>query len=196
MFGGRNQKPSDPPLADEGIFVLGKRLYAEDGYDVHMYKYSDVVPAFNEVASAVNSRCVTQVSILGYSWGAGATYELASWLTWDSERTHRQIIRAYTIAFTAYIDAIAWRSAFPPTAQTERPPSSQFNVNFYQPTGLAHGEPTKLTAGHVDDVNVNVNRDWGLSLTHNTIEDDVAGAGRRVLDEIRRLFLVTRKVPR
>lgn len=184
VFGGRTQKPSDPPRVDEGIFVVGKQLYAEDAYDVYMFEHTGVTAAFREVANAVNNRFVTQVAILGYSWGGSATYQLADWLTWAAER-QRDIYFAFTIAFTAYIDAVSRKDLIP---LTYRPPSSQYHVNYYEDISWVHG-------AHIQDLRASdrevyvTGEEWGADLRHTTIEDDIAGGGRIVLNAVRNALL-------
>ncbi len=80
--------------------------------------------AIKEVKSAVTERGVTQVSIMGYSHGGGASYVLADRMT-----TEMPPGATYTIPFTAYIDGVKKRSVF---AETRKPPNSDNHYNVWQ----------------------------------------------------------------
>jgi hypothetical protein len=135
-LGGRTQVPHDPvtpalPDPDHpGTFDIARDLYLA-GYDVHMYNEADVgtnvtssVP-YLEVQSATQNRDVSNIAIFGYSYGGGATYNLAAAL-------------GRTLAFTAYIDAVINPffgnpcSSSSPPAQTNWPIGSTYHVNYFQ----------------------------------------------------------------
>lgn len=162
-IGGNTQDPAKVGDPNLGVFTIASKLY-QQGYDVHMYKHSDVSSsgtgaAYNEVTSAVKSRSVGFVSIFGYSWGGGATYELANGLQTST------IAGQYILSYTAYIDAIShgWISS-----ERRLPPGTAYHDNIYQRRDwLLRGN--SVTGA----VNVNVtNTTWGTNLVHTTIDDN------------------------
>lgn len=163
-IGGNTQNPAnfgDPRL---GIFTVGGTLY-QQGYDVHLFAHGQVSSsgqgaARNEVATGVVSRNVNYVAILGYSWGAGATYELAAGLSADP-----QLIGQYELKYTAYVDGIRHDSFF--TAERRKPVATQYHDNIYQRRDwLLKGD--SVTGAN----NLNVTTtSWGKSLVHTTIDD-------------------------
>jgi len=201
VIGGRTQVPSDPPSSQEGVFVVGTNVYANEAYDVHMFAETAQVSAgaltrgtggaYDEVVNAVNNRRVSYVSIFGFSWGGGATYNLADRL--GIARAEGLIQNPFTIPYTAYIDAVQHDVLAFGAAEVRRPPASQFHVNYYQNNmeNLIRGAPVALSDF---ELNVTTETIWGAMLVHITIDDDIAGAGRNVLDGVRvRLLLrVTR----
>jgi len=163
-IGGNSQNPANVGDPNLGVFTIAANLY-KSGYDVHMYWHSDVSstgagPAFNEVASAVKYRNVDYVAIFGYSWGGGATYELARGLQNDASLSGQ-----YTLSYTAYIDAITHYSI---TSERRLPPGTQYHDNIYQRRDwLLRGN--SVTGA----VNLNVtNTSWGKNLVHTTIDDN------------------------
>lgn len=101
------------------------------------------------------------MSLIGYSWGGGAVFDLAAQLT------NAGIGR---IAFTGYVDALA-RPANPiDPAETRRPANSRLHYNFYQTTAKlparSHGAPTMALG--FPTVNVNVT---SRLLDHYNIDD-------------------------
>ncbi|MDI6809939.1 MAG: hypothetical protein QME66_13385, partial [Candidatus Eisenbacteria bacterium] len=134
-LGGEGQDPADPANANHGTFQLAVDLY-EQGYDVHMYNEDSVAgngagATYDEVISAIQHRNVNQVAIFGYSHGGGSTHDLAERLD-----NNRGTIGAFTIPFTAYVDAVTQGAI---TQENRRPPGSGFHVNFYQEGSLADG---------------------------------------------------------
>jgi hypothetical protein len=120
------------------------------------------------VVRAVEKRGMGPVAIFGHSWGGGGTYELAARLQATPPQGN------YTLAFTAYIDAIQWHVAGVP--QTDRPRGSEYHVNYYQ----RH----LLIRGNAGDANFNLNVNdtgWGAGLTHTSI-DNHANVRGRILD--------------
>ena len=107
------------------------------------------------------SRNVNYVAILGYSWGAGATYELAAGLSADP-----QLIGQYELKYTAYVDGIRHDSFF--TAERRKPVATQYHDNIYQRRDwLLKGD--SVTGAN----NLNVtSTSWGKSLVHTTIDDN------------------------
>jgi hypothetical protein len=170
-LGGRTQVPHDPvtPLLPDtshpGAFDIGRYLYL-NGYDVHMYNEADVgsspgasVP-YTEVQSAVQNRNVSNIAIFGYSYGGGATYNLAGALN-------------TTLAFTAYIDAVI--DPFPGIpcivdgAQTNWPSGSSYHVNYYQsPHTLAEG----CLGGEACTPPASYEFNLGSLVNHYTIDDN------------------------
>jgi hypothetical protein len=163
-IGGNQQNPAnvgDPRL---GVFTIGLTLY-QQGYDVHLVSYDKVAAngqgaAFNEVKNAVLKRNVANVGIVGYSWGGGATYQLAAGLNADTAlKSH------YRLSYTAYIDGIRQGSI---SAEIRLPTGTLYHDNLYQRKDfLVKGNSVTGAA------NVNVtSTTWGSSLVHTTIDDN------------------------
>ena len=161
VIGGNTQNPAnvgDPRL---GVFTTGLTLY-QQGYDVHLYSHDQVQStgfgaAFNEVRNAVQKRAVSNVAIFGYSWGGGATYELARGLNADASLTGK-------VKYTAYIDGIRHGSI---SAETRKPLANVYHDNIYQRKDwLLKGNSVSGAA------NLNVTTTtWGKTLGHTTIDD-------------------------
>jgi hypothetical protein len=163
VIGGNTQDPAvvgDPRL---GVFTTGLTLY-QQGYDVHLYSHDKIQStgkgsAYDEIKSAVLQRNVDNVAILGYSWGGGATYELAAGLKADAS-----LAGQFQLKYTAYIDGIQhyWIGS-----ETRLPANSLYHDNLYQRKDwLLRGNSV---AGAV---NLNVtNTVWGRNLVHTTIDD-------------------------
>jgi hypothetical protein len=224
MIGGRNQLPQDPPNPEVGVSVIARELYAVDGYDVQMFAEAEQTkrrlhavfgnppvrpdpsdpnagagPAFDAVVDAVNNRGVTSIALVGYSWGGGAVFNLASRLVLvgvGGQFLPVAIVRPFRVGFTAYIDAIQHNQGLP-QAETRRPFASQFHANYFEQFAApedaggsdVHGSPVPGS-----NFELNVNRvPWGRNLNHYSIDDDLGGdeiedlgiAGRRVLEGIR-----------
>jgi hypothetical protein len=164
IIGGNTQEPKNVGTAGLGIFNLGASLYAR-GYDVQLFAHGQVQStgrgaAYDEVASAVLNRNVDNIAIMGYSWGGGATYELAAGLKANSALA----AAGYQLQFTAYIDAIRHYSL---TAETRLPPGAKYLQNYYQRRDfLLKGN----AASGANNVNV-TSTAWGASLSHTTIDD-------------------------
>lgn len=168
-IGGNQQNPAnvgDPRL---GVFTIGLTLY-QQGYDVHLYSYDKVATngqgaAFNEVKSAVLKRNVESIAIVGYSWGGGSTYQLASGLSADTSLKGH-----YQLQYTAYIDGIRRGTI---SAETRLPTGTLYHDNLYQRKDL-------LIRGNsvTGAVNVNVTTTtWGKLLVHTTIDDNAMVQG-------------------
>lgn len=164
-IGGNTQDPrnvGDPRL---GIFTMATTLY-DSGYDVALFAHSEVQSsgqgaAYNEVSSAVLDRNVDNVAILGYSWGAGATYELSKGLAANSAVA----AAGYRLQYTASVDGIRHYSI---SAETRKPVATQFHDNYYQRKDwLLRGN----SISGANNVNV-TNTTWGKSLVHTTIDDN------------------------
>jgi hypothetical protein len=163
-IGGNQQNPAlvgDPRL---GVFTIGLALY-QQGYDVHLYSYNSVAStgkgaAFDEVKSAVLKRNVDYVAILGYSWGGGATYQLAAGLNADAALKGQ-----YRLQYTAYIDGIK-RGGI--GAETRLPVGTAYHDNLYQ-------RKDRLIKGNAVNGAVNVNvtaTTWGKTLVHTALDDN------------------------
>lgn len=163
-IGGNTQDPSkfgDPNL---GTFTMAGTLYNQ-GYDVHMFAHGAVKSsgqgaAYNEVVSAVLKRNVDYAAIFGYSWGGGATYELASGLKANTALKPA----GFQLQYTAYVDGIKHGSTM---AETRLPVGTAYHDNFYQRKELL------LRGNAVTGANnVNVSQtSWGSALKHTTIDD-------------------------
>lgn len=165
VIGGNTQDPrrvGDPNL---GIFTIGATLY-DRGYDVQLFAHNQISStgrgaAYNEVVNAVLKRNVDNVAILGYSWGGGATYELAAGL-----KSNAALATAgYKLQYTAYVDGIRHNSI---VAETRLPVGTKFHDNFYQRNDF--WLKGNAVAG-ANNVNVTTT-DWGKSLTHTTVDDN------------------------
>jgi hypothetical protein len=164
-IGGNQQDPrqfGDPRL---GIYTMAGTLY-DKGYDVRLYAYGQVQSngrgvAYNEVVSSVLSRNVDNVAIMGYSWGAGATYQLATALN----ATTTLAPAGYKLQYTAYIDGIRRNSL---SAESRYPTASQYHDNYYQRKDfLIKGN----TVAKANNVNVTLTT-WGKGLVHTTLDDN------------------------
>lgn len=174
-WGGWNQVPSDPAQRnaqgqlEHGTFQTAIDLYV-DAYDVHMYDEEEVGllgggDPYEEVVSAVQNRGVTSVAIFGYSWGGGATEDLAGGL--DSNRA---TIGTFQIRFTAYIDAVESTSS---NEENDRPLGSAMHLTIYQDNGnleLGGGPVTPTQPADPPAINVS-NTGWGAGLDHYLIDD-------------------------
>jgi hypothetical protein len=192
-IGGNQQDPwnyVNPDILSNsqlGVYKIAGMLYTQ-GYDVHLYSHSQVSTAtstigrgaaYDEVVSAITNRQVTDVAIFGYSWGAGATYNLAKGL---KANTMLASIAPNYLKYTAYIDGINRSSFFSIGAERRLPPGTQYHDNYYQRrdwplkgdsviSTTADPIPAGIT---VNNVNVNTNsttKSWGSGLVHTTIDD-------------------------
>ena len=129
---------------------------------------------YNEVVSAVQHRNVNQVTIYGYSHGGGSTFVLANLLN-----NNRGAIGAFTIPFTAYIDAVEDDDLWDSQQEHRRPPSSGFHITYYQEGHIADGDygldggpmipPMPPGEGFEDNVDQPTPTE-----THGTIDDEPA----------------------
>ncbi len=185
VLGGRTQIPSDPADPNYGTFQTAIDLYRE-GYDVHMYAEPTVAefnpdnPAasatgapYNELVSAAKFRNVHRFAIFGYSYGAGATYELSR--TIDMNREAEGIF--FSVEFTAYVDGIKQRSLGVPE---DREPTTRWHLNMWQTAENPHPDfdsPLMLhgvaVPGSEEQFNVEtVNAPFPvLHVAHMTIDD-------------------------
>ena len=162
-----------------------------------MFAHSDVADddvanrgrgaAYEEVKNAINNRRVTIISAIGYSWGGGAAFSLVDRLRIDRNANPNIITSAFTVAFTAYIDAVRHVNQWAP--ETRRPPYSAFHANYFQRTDLLRFRGSFTQDSRAGEPNLDVNtEEWGVDLRHRTIEDDVAlprSNGRIVLLRVR-----------
>jgi hypothetical protein len=163
-IGGNSQNPANFGDSRLGIFTVGGTLY-QRGYDVQLFSHDKVNSlgqgaALNEVACGVLNRNVNYVAILGYSWGAGATYELAAGLKADARLTGQ-----YELKYTAYVDGIRHYTL---SAERRLPALTRYHDNIYQRRDwLLRGDSVTGAA------NLNVtNTTWGRLLVHTTIDDN------------------------
>ena len=205
-IGGNLQAPTDPLNPQQGIFVVGFNLYANEAYDVYVYAQNAQVAAgadrgtgaaYSEVVNAVNNRRVTSVSVFGYSWGGGATYNLVDRLVADAAAG--KIQNPFSIPYTAYIDAVQHDFFAFGAAEIRRPPASQFHVNYFERIGTPDQNLNVMgnsVAGSDFELNVNT-ANWGRAIDHYFIDDDLGGpdnealgvAGRIVLNGVQSRFL-------
>lgn len=159
-FGGNDKVPLDPA---SGPFLMAMSLY-DDGYDVHAYEATsgNVDAAAQEVRAAVDRRGVTQVAMLGHSYGGGAIYEVAAALATTPPAG------TWSIVFTAYQDAIELDSLMVPVSQL--PAGTMYHVNYYQTNpGLTNPVGMAITGA----VNVYLGAtQWGASLVHTQMDND------------------------
>ena len=163
-IGGNTQDPSkfgDPNL---GAFTMAGTLY-DKGYDVHMFAHNQIQStgrgaAYDEVVSAVLNRNVDNVAIFGYSWGGGATYELANGLKANTALAPA----GYKLQYTAYVDGIRHNTI---SAETRLPPGTLYHDNYFQRKDLL---PRGNTVSGAQNLNVTTTS-WGKNLGHTTIDD-------------------------
>lgn len=163
-IGGNTQDPGRAGEPGLGIFEIAEQLY-DSGQDVRMFAHGAVKlngrgAAYDEVVRAVSQRNVDDVAIVGYSWGGGATRDLAAAL--QSNRALRQA--GYRLAYSASIDGIRHGSI---SSETRLPPGSLAHDNLFQ-----RRDPLLRGAAVVGAWNLNVNDTvWGAELRHTTIDD-------------------------
>ncbi|MCI0331887.1 MAG: hypothetical protein L0228_01520 [Planctomycetes bacterium] len=144
VFGGRTQNPSDADgdgsIGDlvagqnrEGIFDLAQKLY-DSGWDVMAFNSTDgnidnvVSVAEAEIKNAWDRRFIdplengTGFSIMGYSWGGGATHDLVERLYNDS----------YFPTYAVFVDAVDHGTNF---QETDWPSETFYLLNIWQPNG-------------------------------------------------------------
>lgn len=111
--------------------------------------------AWDEIVNAINKRRVTQVAIIGYSYGGGATYQLAERLSRD---IFNEILAPYSLVFTSYIDAIERPLRF---AEEHRPPGTLYHLNQYQRNVIASTGLIVHGAGGCEIVQIReLHRSW------------------------------------
>ncbi len=163
-IGGNGQNPAKVGDPSQGVFTIASVLY-QRGFDVHMYRHDQVVSsgagaAYNEAIRAVKRRNVKNVAIFGFSWGGGATYELARGL-----KANASLHARYTLRYTGYIDGITHHAI---SSEQRFPPGSAYHDNIYQRRDwLIQGN--SVAGAH----NVNASATgWGSSLVHTSIDDN------------------------
>ncbi len=195
VIGGFQQNP-DPTQQNQqgnGLFNLGRRLYAEDGYDVHLFGEHEQVregpnigtgAAYNWALRAVNQHNITNVVVMGFSWGGGATYNLLDRINRDLNGQLPPFQNHFVVPFTAYVDAIVHGDARNRAPEIRLAPLTLFHVNYYQQRTRF---PIPINGAPVPGSNVNrdVNNPQisNQVLFHTTIDDDP-----NVQDEIVRHF--------
>jgi hypothetical protein len=116
---------------------------------------------YDQVVSAVLDRNADNVAMIGYSWGGGAQYDLASALQSNSAIA----AAGYRLQYTAYIDAVQHYWLF---SETRKPDGTSYHDNFYQRRDLFFKGNSVSGAN-----NVNVTEtSWGRKLAHVSIDDD------------------------
>ncbi len=176
VFLGEFQVPADPvPLQFRGMHGVNQFAIDEyrNGYNVYVYD-EDVLSSYgagapyDEVVNAINKQGITNVAIMGYSHGGGATYNLAWRLNENvkASPTLTDITNPFTVPFTAYIDAIALPT-LNPTAENRRPLLSAFHVNQYQ--NITDGWPDGGPAGGDP---IDYDRSGIPNIYHDNIDDD------------------------
>lgn len=164
-IGGNTQDPQNFGDSRLGTFTMAGKLY-EQGYDVHLFAHNQISKtgtgaAYNEVASAVLKRGVTNVAVYGYSWGGGATYELSAGL-----KANAALQGKFELRYTAYVDGIRHGSI---SSETRLPVNSTYHDNFYQ------RKDWLLKGNSVRGAQLNLNvtsTTWGKSLVHTTVDDN------------------------
>jgi hypothetical protein len=164
-IGGRGADPNNFGDPNLGAYNIAAQLY-DQGYDVHLYAHSNVESngrgaAYDEVVSAVLNRNADNVAIIGYSWGGGATYELAGGLQSNSAIA----AAGYRLQYSAYIDAVQHRGLF---SETRKPAGTSYHDNFYQRRDLFFKGNSVSGANNVNVTNTS----WGRRLAHIGIDDD------------------------
>lgn len=162
---GNTQEPfrfGDPTL---GIYTIAGQLYAQ-GYDVQLYAHGQVLKdgkgaVYNDIVNAVLKRNVNNVAVIGYSWGAGATYDLSNAL----KKTTTLAPAGYRLTYTAAIDGIKHSSV---SSETRKPVGTAYHDNIFQRKDLL---PRGNTVSGAQNVAV-TKTTWGKNLRHVTIDDD------------------------
>jgi len=151
---GNRQNPADPianPTHALGQWAID--LYREGIYDVHLYSNRAVAgsnsggnmgsgTAYNEIVSAINDRGVTNVALVGYSYGGGAVYGLSrrlnrNTLPEDDPQRLTDITKSFALPFAGYIDAIQNRS-WGAYAQNQAPHNATKFYNRFQTNDRDH----------------------------------------------------------
>jgi hypothetical protein len=164
VIAGNTQSPQQFGNPAVGIYTIAGVLYSQ-GYDVQIYAHGQVKKdgkgdVYNDITSAVHTRNVNNVALLGYSWGGGATYNLSNAL----KKTTTLAPAGYRLVYTAYIDAVKHGSI---SSETRKPVGTLYHDNIFQRKDLVPRGNTVSGA-----VNVNVTKTaWGASLRHVTIDD-------------------------
>nr|WP_246146896.1 SdrD B-like domain-containing protein [Rubripirellula lacrimiformis] len=181
VLGGLNQVPSVPTDPNHGIFSTADDLYRE-GYNVYKFDEQDVAagfgfgppgpgPVYDTLENAVNSQSIVDISIYGYSQGGGSTYNLSNYLS--GQRTAGNI-GAYSLVFTAYVDAVSDSSNL---AETRRPIGSNWHLNLYQMSDEPWGQDLlqldgDAVPGSQEQFNVETSPVFNLpNVTHYDIDD-------------------------
>lgn len=163
-IGGNDQDPANFGDTRLGAFTIAGTLY-KLGYDVHLFSHSQVQSsgagaAASEAAAAVLSRAVTDLAIIGYSWGGGATYELASGLAADARLSGK-----YALRYSAYIDGITHSGI---SSERRLPSAALYHDSLYQrQDALLRGD----SVAGANNWNVS-NTTWGAGLVHTSIDDN------------------------
>ncbi|MCY3818536.1 MAG: hypothetical protein OXH52_04110 [Gammaproteobacteria bacterium] len=169
-LGGKNHVPNWPLHPDHGTYRMATGLY-EAGYDVFMRRESEVRSdgaglVYEEVVNAVRNRAVHELAIVGYSHGAGSTYNLCARL--NDRRAH---IGTFSISFTSYVDGIRNAGPLDGRAERRRPPTTVFHVNQYQLRDwLLRGAPVADSTPPPSGLRVET-RLWGREANHINIDD-------------------------
>jgi hypothetical protein len=181
VIGGFTQNP-DPMMNQRGngLFNIARqRLYAEDGYDVHLFGENEqrrgdqagTGRAYDWALRAVNRHNINNLVVMGFSYGGGATRNLLARIDQDLANPQNPFQRHFVVPFTAYVDAIEHGSR-PPRAETNLPRLTQFHVNYYQQIDVRFIRGAPVPGSNVNrDVNVpQINPDQRLD--HGAIDDD------------------------
>jgi hypothetical protein len=164
VFGGNTQNPYDSdgdgsmgdPIPEgpfspegnrEGMFDFAQNLYLT-GWDVMAFGEEELIDesvetsiAYQEVTNALDRRFVGAAfdggfSIMGYSQGGGATYELVRGI-YERNETPDNVT-----SFAVYVDAVDHDVTDPNGFAPEtRPPVAAWTLNLYQTHGLPRGNP-------------------------------------------------------
>jgi hypothetical protein len=189
VFGGMDQQPQDFHNPDRkpnlGTYDIAEKLFRA-GYDVLTYEpnaqaaadYEEVLKELRKAIGdsgarhlRVTGRGQNNIALIGYSRGGGAVYDVSALL----QEVGRSLEK-FTVRYTGYIDAIrmGW---FAKSAEIRRPRLSLQHVNFYQLSGLIHGNETKdkLDSDHNEEVK---------EVNHYTI-DDSDYVKSQIIDKLR-----------
>ena len=121
--------------------------------------------AYNQLVAAIEYRLVTNVAIMGYSWGGGATYNLSAALDDNVNGSGTDITKSFTLALTGYIDAVLDNGSG--VGETRRPPLTTFHTAQYT-SKLTYGV---LRYGYPSDGDDDIDREY-RGVDHLTIDDD------------------------
>lgn len=163
------------PIFQQGVFEIAVGLYKE-GYDVHLFRNIAVnrqgtgaplgIPsAYDEARSAILKRGVSNIALVGMSYGGGAVHDLARAMENTPSLRGR-------LQYTAYIDAIQHYSV-PPVAERRLPPGTKHHDNIFQHNDwLIQGDTVPGADRNVDASSWRDAR--GRKLIHATIDRDAA----------------------
>lgn len=153
-----------PPDSRQGVWNLADDLYSTYGYDVYKYAWDGTSEMNSKIDEAINQNNVTNLAIIGYSYGGGSTYAIAK----NTFINNKSI----TIPFTAYIDAVVWGS--PNIPEIYIPCLSKLHLNYYQQNSFLKGDKwNRIECGYINPSVIEFNvSDWMPNMDHDKIHSN------------------------